>query len=243
MCSLVLSFVPTDPWPVLIGANRDEMLERAWDGPARHWATRPNIIAGRDRLAGGTWLGMNDHGVVAALLNRTGSLGPAPGKASRGELPLYALEHSTAHAAARHIASIDAGMYRSFNMIVIDRYGGFMLRGLEREHPECQPVERGITMMTAGDPNDSRCPRIRRYHPQFVRAQRPNPTAADWSGWIRLLADCSKPAETSLNVMPSNGFGTVCSALVALGTSNSLFSFAAGPPDRAPFHTIDPNWP
>ena len=63
MCSIVLR-IGADG--VFIGANRDEMVERAWDAPGEFW---PGVIAGRDRLAGGTWLGMNRHGVVAAVLN------------------------------------------------------------------------------------------------------------------------------------------------------------------------------
>jgi len=239
MCSLILSFLPGDRWPVLLGANRDEMLTRPWDAPARHWPTRPGIIAGHDRLAGGTWLGLNDHGVVAALLNRTGSLGPAAGKASRGELPLFALEQANAEAAAKRIASLDVGNYRSFNMVIADAAGGFLLRGLEHGRPECKPIEPGIIMVTASDPNDMTSPRIRRYHPQFMRVPRPDPAAANWSDWIGLLADRAAPAETALNVGPRDGFGTTCSALIGLGPAEARFAFAAGPPDRAEFRPID----
>ena len=40
---------------------------RPWKAPARHWPDRPNVVAGLDELAGGSWLGMNDEGVVAAV--------------------------------------------------------------------------------------------------------------------------------------------------------------------------------
>ena len=57
---------------MLIAANRDEMRGRPWSPPGRHWPQRPGIVAGQDREAGGTWLGANDAGVVAAVLNRVG---------------------------------------------------------------------------------------------------------------------------------------------------------------------------
>jgi len=79
MCTVVLLSRPGHDWPVLIGANRDEMADRPWDPPARHWADRPEVVAGRDRLAGGSWLGLNDRGLVAGVLNRVDSLGPRPG--------------------------------------------------------------------------------------------------------------------------------------------------------------------
>ena len=68
--------------------------------PARHWPERHHVIAGLDEEAGGTWLALGDDGVVAAILNRYGSLGPAPGKRSRGELPLEAVDYSEARVAA-----------------------------------------------------------------------------------------------------------------------------------------------
>ena len=79
---------PGHRWPVLIGANRDEMIDRPWQPPGRHWPDRPDVVAGLDSLAGGSWLGINDWGVAAAVLNRHGSLGPASERRSRGELVL-----------------------------------------------------------------------------------------------------------------------------------------------------------
>ena len=74
--------------------------------PGRHWPDRPEIIAGIDETAGGSWLGVNDFGVVAAILNRSNSLGPKEGKRSRGELVLEALDHADASDAAEAITSI-----------------------------------------------------------------------------------------------------------------------------------------
>src|SRR5919199_4867201 len=96
MCTLVILRRPEHRWPVLIGANRDEMIDRRWRAPDRHWADRPEVVGGLDVLAGGSWLGINDWGVAAAVLNRQGSLGPAPGRRSRGELVLEALYHADA---------------------------------------------------------------------------------------------------------------------------------------------------
>src|SRR5689334_11317830 len=117
MCTVVLLIRPNHAWPLLLAANRDEMLERAWDPPAAHWPEQPDLIAGRDRTGGGTWMGINRHGVVAAVLNRPGSLGPAAGKQSRGELPLLALAHSSAADAAAAIGATDASAWRSYNLV------------------------------------------------------------------------------------------------------------------------------
>ena len=131
MCTLAILRRPEHDWPVIIGANRDEMVDRPADPPARHWPDRAEIVAGRDRLAGGSWLGLNDWGVAAAVLNRHGSLGPAAGLRSRGELVLEALDHADAVAAARALSDLDPASYRSFNLIVADNRDAFWLRHAE----------------------------------------------------------------------------------------------------------------
>ncbi|MBT7485924.1 MAG: hypothetical protein HN673_06110, partial [Rhodospirillales bacterium] len=59
MCTVVILYRPSHDWPVIIGSNRDEMADRPWQPPARHWDDRAHVVAGRDALAGGTWLGLN----------------------------------------------------------------------------------------------------------------------------------------------------------------------------------------
>ena len=39
MCSIIILRRPSHPWPVVVGANRDEMLDRPWDAPARYCGT------------------------------------------------------------------------------------------------------------------------------------------------------------------------------------------------------------
>ncbi|HVE22804.1 MAG TPA: NRDE family protein [Acidocella sp.] len=228
MCSIILR---TGADGVLIGANRDEMVARSWEGPAEYW---PGIIGGRDLLGGGTWMALNRHGVMAAILNRHGSLGPAPGKRSRGELPLLALRETSAEAAAARLSRLDASTYRSFNLVLADSGGAFLLRGLERGAPEPVTLAPGTIMLTSGEPNDLSLPRIARHLPKF--------TSADFAQWGDLLADDSPPWESSLDIPARNGFGTVCSSLLRLGGSaGPQWWFAAGAPHAALFTPV-PLW-
>src|SRR5260221_106795 len=80
MCTLVILRRPGHAWPVIIAANRDEMIDRPWREPDRHWPDRPEVVGGLDELAGGSWLAVNEHGVAAGILNRIGSPGPPPGR-------------------------------------------------------------------------------------------------------------------------------------------------------------------
>jgi uncharacterized protein with NRDE domain len=97
VCTVLLWSDPTGPWPLVLGAIRDEFVGRAWDGPAHHWpAPWAGFVGGRDRLAGGTWLAVDpspQRPAVAALLNGyPRDPGPErPLRPTRGELALRAL--------------------------------------------------------------------------------------------------------------------------------------------------------
>jgi uncharacterized protein with NRDE domain len=168
---------------------------------------------------------------MAAVLNRHGTLGPAAGKRSRGELPLLALNETTAQAAAANIAALDASDYRGFNLVTADARAAYLVRGLGAGAPDLRALPPGVTMITSGEPNDTTEPRIARHLPKFE--------AAAWEDWGALLADNAPPAASALNIPPQNGFGTVCAALLALRQDVPPdWRFAAGPPDQATFQTI-----
>jgi hypothetical protein len=128
MCTVVVLRRPGARWPLLLAANRDELKSRPWRPPGRHWPDRSEVVAGLDQQAHGSWLGINDHGVVATVLNRVGTLGPEFGKRSRGELVLEALDHADAAAAAAALADVEPAAYRPFNLIVADQQSAWWLR-------------------------------------------------------------------------------------------------------------------
>ncbi len=238
MCTVILLLRPGHPWPVLIAANRDERLDRPWDAPGAYWPERPGVVAGRDRLGGGTWMAMHG-GLVAAVLNRPGSLGPTPGKLSRGGLPLMALGHGSAAAAADALLALDGAAYRGFNMVVADRHSAHFVRGLGYGRPEGWALPPGLHMVTSHDPNDLDSPRTRTHLPRFAAAAVPDPARGDWAAWQALLADRSGAPEAALNVPPRDGFGTVCSSLVGLPTEGApVWLFAAGPSNREAFRPV-----
>lgn len=237
MCTVVLTLRPGHLWPLLLAANRDERLDRPWDLPGAHWPDRPGVVAGRDRLGGGTWMAVGP-GIVAAVLNRPGSLGPAPGKLSRGDLPLLAAGCATAAEAVDCLCALDAGAYRTFNLVVADRTGAWFIRGLGSGRPDAVALTPGTHIVTAHDPDDPASPRGTRHLPRFRTAPAPDPARGDWSAWITLLSDGSG-GDAALNVPAREGFGTVCSSLVGIPASDPpIWLFAAGPPGQAPFHPI-----
>jgi hypothetical protein len=243
MCTVVILRRPKHAWPLILGANRDEMLDRPWKPPARHWPDR-DIIAGLDEVAGGTWMGLNDIGVVACILNRHGALGPAAGKRSRGELVLEALDHGDATDAAAALRDIDPAAYRPFNMLIADNRDAWWLAltgtlRLER-------IPEGLSMFTAHERNDLSDPRIATYLSRFQTAPPPEP--GQWDSWRALLGATDGPGTQAMSFHTESGFGTSSSSLLALPSVEAAFGadkkrpiwlFAAGPPDVTPFVAVD----
>jgi Transport and Golgi organisation 2 len=246
MCTLVILRRPNHRWPVLIGANRDEMIDRPSKPPGRHWPDRPEVVAGLDVLAGGSWLGINSWGVAAAVLNRHGSLGPAPDRRSRGELVLEALDHADAIAAAEALSHLDPHSYRTFNLIVADERGGFWLRHSSRARVELHPLREGLSLIAAGDVDDLSTRRLELALPAFREWPAPDPDRDDWTAWEGLLSSTrAPPGEPATAAMRfrTDGYGTVSSALIALPSREQLdrkpiFRFAGWLPDATPWSNV-----
>ena len=247
MCTLVILRRPEHAWPVVIGANRDEMIDRPELPPGRHWPDRAEIVAGLDLLAGGSWLGVNDWGVAAAVLNRHGSLGPETGLRSRGELVLEALDHADAVDAAAALSDLDRVAYRSFNLIVADNRDAFWLRHDGSDRIATRPIGEGLSLIAAGDLNELATPRLAFAGPRFASAPPPDPERGEWSAWQDLLGDDSAPPqappEAALRFRTGRGYGTVSSALIALPavpsqTRRPIFRFAAWLPEPSPWRSL-----
>ena len=250
MCTQVVLYRPDHKWPILIAANRDEMLNRPWQPPGRHWNNYPGVVAGLDELGKGSWFGLNDKGVAAGIMNRRNTLGPVPGKQTRGELVLQSLVHPDAQTATAALARINPTAYRAFNLIIADRLGAYWLRHTADENNDTIDIVQlkpGLSMITAYDCNDTTSLRIRHYLPLFRTAQVPDPDQNNWLEWEALLAsresDIGFGPEIAMNVVTNYGFGTVSSLLLALPANGNTrvkpkWRFAAGRPDISPFHDI-----
>jgi uncharacterized protein with NRDE domain len=124
MCLVLIAWRADRQSPLLLAANRDEFHARP-TLRANWWPDHPQILAGRDLDAGGTWLGLTRTGRFAALTNyrdpqrrRT----PAPGVAapSRGALVASLLESDASVAESLTYLREVAANYNGFNVIFSD---------------------------------------------------------------------------------------------------------------------------
>ena len=120
MCTVIIAIGQWAETPLAVMANRDERLERP-AAPAS-WRTHAgvNVFTPVDLEAGGTWIGISETGLVAALTNRYGSE-PDPDRDSRGSLVLDALAQEDMTAVARWMSSeVDPTRTNAFHLVVSD---------------------------------------------------------------------------------------------------------------------------
>lgn len=123
MCLLAVAWHVHPAYRLVVAANRDEFYVRETE-PAHHWPDHPEVFAGRDVRAGGTWMGVTADGRFAALTNvRGGVLAPeqgAPPPPSRGALVAdFLTGHSSAAVYVASVATV-AEQYSGFNLLVAD---------------------------------------------------------------------------------------------------------------------------
>lgn len=120
MCIAYIAVGVNADWPLIIAANRDEYHARP-SQPAQPWQDEPEILAGRDLQAGGTWLGLTQsRGRLALLTNYREPLSQKNSQhRSRGELiPQFLLdERSPAHYLEQ--LAREGTHYAGFNLFVL----------------------------------------------------------------------------------------------------------------------------
>ncbi|HMC70015.1 MAG TPA: NRDE family protein [Mycobacteriales bacterium] len=148
MCLLIVLAQVRDDLPLVVGANRDERLDRPAVPMTVLRASAPRVLGGRDELAGGTWLAVNDRGVVAGLTNRPSSAGPDPARRSRGELPLALASHDSAEAGVEaFMSTCRPSEYNPAWMLVADRRSVFAIDISDDDRPLVEQLPAGIHIL------------------------------------------------------------------------------------------------
>jgi len=244
MCTLAIYFDVFTRWPVVIAANRDEVLSRPALPPTT-LTEHPHIVGGKDLVAAGTWLAINEYGVVAGLLNRRQVVPNNPALRSRGLLCVEALAHRGVREALNFVTRQDPAAYNPFNLLLASREHSAVAhnRGGRIQTTWLQP---GLHLLTNLDVNDFECPRISRSYDRFA-ALAANPQWDDGAELRQRLHELLADHSTQLDPrsgQPNSlcihraGYGTRCSSLIFIGTDGTVeHYFAAGPPcttDYAP---------
>lgn len=148
MCLLIMLAQTHPDFPLIVAANRDEQFDRPAVPMTVLHEAGPRVLGGRDELAGGTWLAVNEAGVVAALTNRPTTGGRDATKRSRGELPMMLASHTSAAAAVEAFGSkVSAQDYNPAWLLVGDRETLFAIDTSGRDSPVIRPLPPGVHIL------------------------------------------------------------------------------------------------
>jgi hypothetical protein len=221
MCVLILHYRQIPGYPMVVAANRDESRDRPSD-PPRVWPQ--GFLAPRDRLAGGTWIGLNRHGVLAGITNRSAE--PAdPSRPTRGALVAEALTGPTARAAVVRVErTAFSSPQKPFNLLVADGRDAFLLVGGDSIH--VQPLPAGTHVLSN-----------RHELGELDLGDLTPPSEID-PALDRLRVICQDHGEHGYAVCKhGDRYGTVSSVLIAVGDGLEhphRFAFADGLPCEKP---------
>jgi uncharacterized protein with NRDE domain len=247
VCLLVVASRVVADEPLIVGANRDELLERPStavtvldDGP-------PRVLGGRDELSGGTWLAVNEFGVCAGLTNQPLGDAKDPSRRSRGELPLELARHTTAaDAVAALLAAFHPADYNGSWLLVGDRTSLFFVDFTGPGDGTALALPPGIHVLENRALGET-SPKVDLVREAIDSAPSPDgDQVADT--FRRTLADHRNPEgearPNAANCVHLETFGTRSSCIVRVpsGTGSPRLWVADGPPCTTAYRDVSTLW-
>ncbi|MCZ6472691.1 MAG: NRDE family protein [SAR324 cluster bacterium] len=239
MCLVLLALQAHPDVPLLLAGNRDEYHSRPAAPPAVIQYD-PRIYAGRDLEAGGTWMGRNEHGMMAALTNRHVSPRPAPRNVqSRGGIVTGLLQHARLRDARAWLEGLDMATYRPFNVLFGDAGRFYYFTSEERQPP--REIAPGFHALSNYSLDDQSWPKVARSL-NFLQQSQERDGEALLTGMQLFLGDATQPDDLQSDdpteeihgalgavFIRSPGYGTVSSTILTSGgTLGERYYYAEG---------------
>jgi uncharacterized protein with NRDE domain len=229
MCLLAIFFRVVPDAPLVLGANREEDYDRGGTVPQLLTEPAP-AVAGLDPTAGGTWFGVNAHGVVVAVTNRPKTNVPARPR-SRGLLTRDLLAcRSAADALDKAGRELGAGQYAGCNLFCADRDRAAVVHAGDWLRIRTLPP--GIHALANHDVNDASDARV--YFALDWLGQCAYAHGGECLSALQMLCGRSEAPPMCLR---GKGRGTVSSSVVLLRDhpGEGVYLHAQGPPDTTPY--------
>ena len=142
MCLILVAWRAHHEFPFVVAANRDEYYRRP-TASAGFWPDHPQVLAGRDLEAGGTWMGITRNGRFAALTNFRDPARHQPDAPSRGRLVADFLTGTQSIEA--YLAGLDASACNGFNVLLGDGHRLVAFSNVTHERHELAPGIHGLS--------------------------------------------------------------------------------------------------
>jgi uncharacterized protein with NRDE domain len=226
--------------PVILAANRDELIARPTDPPML-LVEDPPRWGGRDRLAGGTWLAVDPSGRVGAVTNRhPGGRPPVrdADRRSRGSLPLEALEGDD-DSARDWMETLQPRDYNPVNVLYASATSAYCTSMDDVTGRRTLRLHAGVHVLTEqdiDDPADAKTESLRRRAADALRTEtRPDVAIARLR---ELLQTHEADYEGSPACIHGDVYGTVSSATVFSAGDGVRYEHAEGQPCVTPFQRV-----
>lgn len=227
MCTLIIAIGVEEEDGFYAIFNRDEVLGRPAAGPSLIQRSGMRILAPRDERAGGTWLGLNEQGVFAAITNRFG-LSTLDHHRSRGLLVFEALEFEQAQRAVEHLRGLSPQQYNGFHLTVMDRRSAFVVRN-DTERIDVERLEAGFHLVTERSFGAAESERERWLADRLeTLSGLSKPTRRRLRQWMSVHRD-DDPLNSTCVHLPDRNYGTRSSTVVEV-RKQWQFAHAVGPP-------------
>lgn len=134
MCLIVFAYKVDPEYPLILAANRDEYYARETTH-CDWWQEQPELLAGKDLVAGGTWMGLHKAGRFAAITNFREGSNNRQYLNSRGDLTKSFLLGTDSAENYIRTLSASAQEYAGFNLLLGDKQGLYYYsnRGANRD--------------------------------------------------------------------------------------------------------------
>ena len=142
MCLINFQFDGHPKYKLILAANRDEFYLRPTE-TAHFWKDHPTLLAGRDLMQMGTWLGVTTSGRIAALTNFRDPSVPDADKISRGAIVRNFLSSDIApREFLENLVPVD---YAGFNLLAGDANQLFYYNNIDAKAEEVEPGIHGLS--------------------------------------------------------------------------------------------------
>jgi len=264
VCLLIALFQVVTDAPLIVAANRDERYARPSVTMTTLRGEGPRILGGRDELAGGTWLAVNEHGLVAGLTNQPSPAGRDVTKRSRGEIPLaFAAYRSADEAVTKVCSELNPADYNPCWLLVGDRDSLFSVGLTGGPRPEVEELAPGLHVLENAPLRapSAKTAQVARMvaKERAVRADESaagEPPSEENAAMVAdalatVLSDhrpaagppAAEPPELSAACVHTPEYGTRSALIVTVTAAGPpLLRVADGPPCEVPFHDVTGLW-
>ncbi len=146
MCLITFAYKDHPKYRLILAANRDEFYGRP-TRKAQFWNEEghPDILAGKDLEAGGSWMGISTSGKWAALTNYRDPNWKHENPTSRGEIVLNYLKSNISSKEYVDELRDNAHKYIGFNVLVGDSDGILHYSNFDDKGKEIPPGIHGVS--------------------------------------------------------------------------------------------------